>query len=672
MSALLANLRELISLALWLGMILLGGFWLVKASFNLTAREQLLAGLALGLVTETWLANLFSRVLPVPYSFWAAAGGVLALGLALSFPLSKKRIHELLRLPVYPGQWVALLGLGLLFFLAGRGLGILDDYQSLPTVSLMAAGDIPPHFALDPSVAFNYHYTTFLLTAQVVRLADLFVWVALDAVRGFGFALALILGFFYVKRITRSAVAGAVGVVFTMFNAGARWMLVFLPAGLLEKISANVRLIGSAASSAPNLISGLSGPWQVETGAPLLTPFAFGSGIGTASIWTFHAGESVISSLTAGLLLLTHNRWNSWRASIVSVILLSSLAIASELTAVTMGAAILLLTVVQVIRNRSLRIEPSLRRWVVIFAITGVLAAFQGGVITGAVAGVLARLTGTAGGDSYFTGGFRFLFPPVLLSSHLGYLSLANPYQALAALFEIGPLIIILPLVLIYGWKTYRWKRWWESAMFLVAVLSIIFSFLDYTGSAGPTAITRIQGALVGLPSTWAVPVLWLWACRRSETLKSWVAGLLTVSILGGVFLFGYEVIAAARPNPGTYLNLLDARLTRQYWNRLEPDALVFDPIAWRGVTVLGRPTDSHLTWYTSKPEWDILVKHPDPAAVSRYGFDYAYFGRKSFEAMPAEVIQDWESNPCVIRVEYLEQEFPPDSRTLYNIQACR
>ena len=672
MNALLANAREMLSLVLWLGMILLGGFWVVKASFNLSSREQLLSGLALGLVIETWLANLLSRLLPASVSFWVAALAVLLLGLSFSFPMSKSKILEMLRLPIYPAQWAGLLGLSLLLFLVGRGLGILDDYQSLPTVSLMAAGDIPPHFALDPSVAFNYHYTTFLLTAQVVRLTDQFVWVALDAVRSFGFALGLLLGFLYVKRITRSAMAGMVAVLFTMFNGGARWMLVFLPAGLLEKISTQIRLIGSAASSAPDLISGLAGPWQVETGAPLLTPFAFGSGLNTATIWTFHAGESAVSGLTAGLLLLTHNRWNSWRAYVVTVILLSSLAIASELSAVTLGVAILLLAIIQAFKTRSLKIEPSLRRWIVVFGVTGVFAAFQGGVITGAVNGILGRLLGAAAGESYFTGGFRFIFPPVLLSTHLGYLSLANPYQALAALFEIGPQIIFLPLVLIYGWKTYRWKRWWESALFLVAILSVIFSFLDYTGSAGPTAIARIQGGLVGLPSAWAVPVVWLWARNRSDMLKAWVAGLITISIFGGVFLFGYEVIAAARPNPGTYLNLLDARLTRQYWNRLEPDALVFDPIAWRGVTVLGRPTNSHQTWYTSKPAWNTLVQHPDPISVSQYGFDYAYFGRDSFEGMPADVIKAWENNTCVIQMAYLEQEFPPDSRVLYDIRNCR
>jgi hypothetical protein len=30
------------------------------------------------------------------------------------------------------------------------GLAILDDYQNLPTTALIATGDIPPHFPLNP------------------------------------------------------------------------------------------------------------------------------------------------------------------------------------------------------------------------------------------------------------------------------------------------------------------------------------------------------------------------------------------------------------------------------------------------------------------------------------------------------------------------------------------
>ncbi len=36
----------------------------------------------------------------------------------------------------------------------GRGLGIADDFQNLPLTSLLAAGDIPLHFPLNPIAAF--------------------------------------------------------------------------------------------------------------------------------------------------------------------------------------------------------------------------------------------------------------------------------------------------------------------------------------------------------------------------------------------------------------------------------------------------------------------------------------------------------------------------------------
>jgi hypothetical protein len=666
-------LREMIEFGGWAMLWALGGWWLARSCFNLSRHEQLLCGVALGLALENWLSNLLARFFQIPQAFWLASAIVFLAGIAFSLPLKRDEWKEMTRIPFPIGQILGLVGLTLLLTLVGRGMAILEDYQNLPTISIMATGDIPPHFALDPKLVFNYHYDTLLFSTQLVKIGRMFVWVAIDVARGFGFALSLLLGSLYVRRVTRSQTAGIVSILAGMFVGGTRWMMLLLPENWLAAISNNINMIGSSASSASTLSSALLGPWQVETGSPFPIPFAFSSGINPPNIWTYHAGAGAISGIASAFLLLTHNRWRGWRSGFLSAILVASIALGAELGVVSLVGCLFLMAVIYMISNHTWKIPTTLRNWLIVGIIATAIAAFQGGVLTGAVSDLLVRIFphGAPANGSYFTGGFRFLWPPAFLSSHLGYLSFANPYQAAAALFEIGPLIFILPLVLIWGWKTYKFRRWYEAAFFLGAVLSIFLAFVDYTGSAGPTAITRIQAGLVNLPKGWAVPVLWVWARNRSANIKTGVAVLFFVSMFGGIALFGYEMIGVARPNYSTFITVLDARIMRDQWNKLEPGALVFDPIASRAPTVLGRYTNSNITWYTSKPEWSKLADSPKPRELRAYGFSYAYWDLKNWDLMDQDLQQLWK-DPCVKQISEYEVKIPYDFRRLFDIRECQ
>lgn len=663
---------ELVEFFSWVALWALGGWWLVRAAFNLSPHEQLLVGIATGLALENWLANLAAHFLPLPQPFWAAAALVFLSGLLFALFGEKKGLKGLFGFTLPPGQILALAGMTVLFTIVGRGMAILEDYQNLPEISLMATGDIPPHFALDPSKLFNYHYDTLLLSTQLVTVGHMYVWMALDIARGFGFALSLLLGYLYVRRVTRSQMAGFVGILMGMFVGGTRWLMLLLPESWLVKISENITMLGSAASSAANFGAAMVKPWAVDTGSPFPIPFAYTSGINPPRIWTYHAGAGAVSGLAAAILLLTHNRWRGWRGGLLTTALLASVALGAELSLVSMVVGFLVIAFVYAVTHRTWRIPSSLFRWLVVLAIAGVISLFQGGVITGVFSDILARIfpSATQGGGSYFTGGFRFLWPPAFLSTHLGYLSFANPYQAAAAFFEIGPMVIILPLVLVWGWKTYRWGRWYETVGFVNSVLSILLAFVDYTGSAGATALTRVQSALVALPKNWAVPVLWRWGANRSSRIKIIIAALFVISMFGGVVLFGFEMIGAARPTYSTFISILDARIMRDYWNRLEPGALVFDPIATRAPTVFGRPTDSNETWYVHKPEWEKLAEQPRTKDLRAYGFSYAYFDSRYWEQMDPAVQATWE-DACVKMIVQEEAQEPYDFRRLYDIRSC-
>ncbi len=672
MSLIINNLGDLFAILAWAALWALGGVWMTRRAFNLHPNEQALVGLAVGLTLENWLANLIGRFLSVPAAFWLSAGLVFLAGLAISLPLWRKNPLWLVRIPISPLQWAGLIGLAFVLITVGRGLAILDDYQNLPMTSIIATGDIPPHFALDPKVIFDYHYGTLLFAAQLMRVGGLHAWNSIDIVRGFAFALALFLSFLWVRRVTGSKLAGLVAILMGMFAGGTRWLMLLLPDALLKQISANLHMIGSAAQTANTFYTALPGPWAVNSGATWGFPFAFANGINTPSIWTYHAGAGALAGLIGGFLLLTHNRWRGWPAALITTLSLAAIPLNNETTFIRLCVGFVIVLLLFMLMRRTTHLPATLTRWFWMLLPAGLIALVQGGVLTGIAAGLLARLSGQASGSSYFSFGFSLFWPPALLSSHLGSLPLFNPYTLLTALFEIGPVILLLPFALIYGVKAFRSGRWYEAFLIVLPIISVVTMVIQYTGNAGPTALNRVQGMLIGLASgNFAVAGMWLWARGRSETARVLAGSLLSVVMFGGVVLFGFELLAAVHPVRATFVDVLDARVEADYWNRLEPDALVFDSSSSRSATIFGRKTDAGITWYESKPAWEALVKAPNPANLRAAGFDYVYLDQAYWNKL-GPTYQQALIGPCVKLVKEYDWDGPPsDFRRLLDIRQC-
>src|SRR5258707_5645932 len=241
----LKALSDFAPLAVWASLWIVGGWLLAACLFHLRRFETALVGVSIGLVAETWLANFLAQILPVVSAFWLAAACVLVGGLAAGLQGGRRALLEKFSFSV--GPWLILILLTLLFISIGRGLAIFEDYQNLPTISLMAAGDIPPHFALDPQFRFNYHYLVLLFAAQFMRLGSMSPWTALDISRGLIVALPLMLAGLWSYRMTGSRLAAFLSAVMLMFAGGARWLLLLLPQSLLQNLSSQITLIGSAA-----------------------------------------------------------------------------------------------------------------------------------------------------------------------------------------------------------------------------------------------------------------------------------------------------------------------------------------------------------------------------------------------------------------------------------------
>jgi hypothetical protein len=647
---------------------LLGGWLIAVRSFNLPRHEQTLIGLALGLTLGNWSANLLAQVMPLPYAFWLAALLVLAAGIALAWPLKFREMLAAARESLLP--WLAVAVIVFIMYKIGRGLAIFDDFQNLPVVSIMAAGDVPPHFSLNPSLRFGYHYFLLFLSAQFVRLGDMYPFTALDLARALTFGLMIVLLALWVRRVTSNRLAGWLAAILMAFTGGVRWLLLLFPASVLEKIAAQVQLMGSGKETGAEFLQNLVSPWVIGGDGPMPFPFAFANGVHTPLVMAL-GGIGVFDTLILVILLLTYERWKHWSAAVVTTILLASLAFANEVVLALLLAGAGVALVVYWIAKRTVRPPRSLWPWVIAAAAALVIALFQGGMLTEVLRNLLS-----GGRASYFDVSFSFAWPPMVVSSHLGPLTFDNGWKILLAFLELGPIILVFPFVVWHGIKIVKEERWFEAAIAGAAFVSLLTIFIQYEGTAGITATTRMLGMCMLACKLMAVPLLWDWARERSESLKIGLAAAVAVTIFGGVVLFGIELIAARKPVYSYFLSSMDVQMEKEYWNRLEPDALVFDPSPSRAPTVFGRFTDAYLTWMDPKPEWQELVAAPDPYQLQAAGFDYVYFDIRYWENLSPENQALLES-PCVVLVKQVdgtrsENDLRADFRRLLDIRACK
>jgi hypothetical protein len=646
----------------------LGGWLMTLRWFALESHERGLIGFGLGLVIANWLGNFLARVLPLPAAFWAAAFLTVVLGLIAAWPLKRDLLPQKLN-----GNWIlwlAFIAGVIIFTLIGRGLGMLDEYQNLPTLSIMATGDIPPHLPGSPDVRYGYHYFLILLGVQFMRIAAAPPWTALDLARGLTLTLAIAFTGLFAWRLTRSKTVAWLSSAFFAFASGTRWLLLLLPATLINRISSSLTLIGSGRDTASNLFEALAVPWQVEGSGPIPFPFAFVNGVNAPAIMT-HNGYGVSANLILLLLLLLAGQQRTWKAGVPFVILLASLALANEVDFAIVYLGIVLLAIVWAIQSRTIRPPQSAWFWIIVVVLAGVFALVQGGLPTEVVFGRL--FPSTSQSESYFRVGFS-LVPPTVVSSHLGKLAVFNPIQLLAALFEIGPLVLVLPLVLIWGYKALHKEKWFEAALAASVIPSLLSIFVQYSGNAGPTATTRLLSNMFFVCKILAVPLLWLWLQNKPEWKHGVAYVLGAMAMLAGLVLFAIELIVIPRPVYTEFLSDMDARFYEEYWDRLSPpSAWVFDPDPSRSLTIFGRQANSTINWGVTTPEYTALIENPDPYLLNAAGYRYVYADKEYWKLYPAQLEQ-----PCVNVLKTVEGaklshgELIPDFRQLADISECK
>jgi hypothetical protein len=647
-----------------------GGFLLVSHSFHLKAREKLAAGVAAGFLIYIVLSNLLAQLLPLSVAYWSSAALIFLTGLLLAL-LTPKGAR--ISLKTFSGwRHIVILGVVILVFtLILRGLAIFDDYYHLPMISVMATGDVPPHFYLDPSLHLPYHYGLQVFAASMVRLGGFFPWSAWDISRAIVFGFTVILAWLWIRRVTGRQLPAYLGTGLLIFGGAARWLLLFIPTPFLARMGANLHMDLSGLAAGGDLVTALANRWPLNGGGPFPFPYAFASGILEPLNLQLGATGAMWEMTILLLLLIWKPRKNSIVGTITISLLLASLALSAENVYALVVAGMAIILLFMLIRNR-IQHKPGsltvLTTWGIPVVISGIFALFQGGYITGGFMSVISSLIGR----SYpmvttdFQG-FSLRWPPAVPSGHFGPLSLIDPGQFVIMLAEAGLALLLLPVAVIYWLRKLGRANRLPQALAAGCVISLLVPvFIRYGLDFD---ITRLVGASLWLGFALAFPILWLWLVNARSEYRI-LAGIgYGVAIFAGLVMFAVELIAIPAVQTTYYLQYQESDFSKPYWNRLEKNAQVLDSIPERAVLLFGRASYAAEDVYRRSPAWEALVINPDPSSVAAAGYSYVYMDQNWWQSISPQV-QAAYSQPCV-HLEAEKKLAGSQDRKLYNVEAC-
>jgi len=617
-------------------------------------------------VSMPYEKNTFDTVL----SFWLSAIFILIFGILLTLIFKNhKSVLKSFNFPL--SYWIPFVVVTVIFFMIGRGLAIFDDYQNLPVTSYIASGVIPPNFVLNPDFSFDYHYLMLLNAAQWMRIADLFPWTALDLTRAIFFGLTLLYTAILSRRITFNWISGWIAALFVAFAGGLRWLLLFLPNSILNTVSNNINMIGSGLGTADNLKTALISNWAVEGAGPIPFPFAFGNGYHTISVME-HDGTGLMGTVLALLIILLFQKWRNIQGKIIVSLLISTMALIDEIWFVFFIIAAFLLYFFLFLRKHKFPRKLIYEDFILFIIIPILFSIVQGGVLTGVFSGILTKILGESAAISnqYYSINFPLRWPPAFISAHLGELFLTKWTHLLVAFFEVGPVIFLFPLFLIWGWKSYKNNYHVYSILSLASIISLLMVFVQYQGSAGVSATKRLTLFATDLLIIFAIPIIWRSLKYKKVVFTSVVASLIFVTMIGGIVNFAIESMAAREPVLSYFIDPIDAIVQEKYWDRLEYDAMVFDTNPSRSATIFARPLISNINWYEQTEEYIKLLKNPDPYAMNSNGYHYVYWTRSSWENLSSSARKLFQ-NSCIIEEFRVENDLG-DFRWLLDISACK
>lgn len=660
----------------WLSVVVIwavGGWLLATHAFRLKSQERIIVGFGLGLVSYLWFINIFGRWISPLWVFTGSA--VLVLGIGVVFAWKGERPVLDWR-DLRSWRWV-LLGLFLVWFISrmAKGMAIFDDRKNVSIISTMAAGDIPPHHYMNSAVYFAYHYGFQLLGASMMRLGGLLPWSAFDLskaiVGAYLFLLAALLG----KRYTGRTWTGFVIACVLAFAAGTRYLLLLLPTSLMNNIDPLIyvrspdEVVGMPLSEALRL--GIA----MGDGPPAPLSYAFMNGIGWPIVMAVHAGPSTLSLVIMLLVWLTASRIKKPISLIILTILFSLWALVWESSYGLVLLAGLLIAAYWFITGRK-KLDEDFKWTLLALILSAPIALLQGGTTTEVFWGIVSGSSSSTAitGDATTLAGFAFQWPPAIFSSQLDAMSIFSPLELLVAIFELGPVVLLAPLITWWSWKRFREGDWMIGILVLSAWIGFVFpTLIRYEYNRDIVRFTK--HALI----IWTIVLAVMLFSQTAKLRKEWqylIGAALILMVFSGFVVFGSAITAAGQAVLSeNVINGLDSRVSRDTWDQLSPGSEVFDPHVWRATSLTGRLT--HVVTgpmsynYELSPEWWALRKNPTVAGMLADGYQYVYIDQGWWAGLTEEAREDL-SQPCVGVITELVDAERDQFRRLISLENCQ
>jgi hypothetical protein len=647
-----------------------GGWLIVSHVFKLGGEERLVVGIATGFLLFIGFANLFSHVFDNGTPYWSSALVILAFGISVAWRSHKKPWLDKSDLK----SWGQLLALGLLtwlFFSIQLGLGLFDDFEQLPMISIMGTGDIPPHFYLDPDFYFAYHYGLQVWAASLIQQARLLPWSAWDLTKAVAIALTIVLGWIYVKRLTHNHVAATLGSILLTLASGTRWLFLFLPYSTLVKIQEDLKLVNSATDIGSDFASVIASPMAMAGQGLVPFPFAYHNGIFTPVISVLGHSGAIPYVIALVFLLLVGRHGINFPGMLILSMIFAVMALGAEnlFTFVWIALVVILITVFfQKFKHMEGPVRKQIFLWAGVLVISALLSAFQGGFITETVRSILARLFGEVAMQSSNVYHFSLRWPPGLYTAHLGVLSVSRPLEFLTLVMELGPTLFLGPLAIYYSIRCIRRGDWATASLGIGGFLLILFPFFIAYGVDRST--TRLPATGLWLWLLICIPLLWRLARNRGRWGRNLGMIFYGLLVFGALIIFGVQLTTMPNPQNTYFVNPADARFARMYYDQLPDSAQILDKTPYRAVTIFGRAVRAYVSVYDPLPGWQALIDNPQPATVLEAGYQYIYMDNDWWSKIPAATRNELEYG-CAVYVgdpEYYKQS----ARWLIDLSSCK
>lgn len=649
---------------------MVGGWFIVAHAFKLRSSERLITGIATGFLLYIGLANLFVHLLAIQWAFGAAAIIIILFGILVTWMDKRERGIPWADLK----SWPNLIALGLLtwlFFSIQLGLGLFDDFEQLPMVSIMGTGDIPPHFYLDPDFYFAYHYGLQVWAANLINQARLLPWSAWDLTKAFAIALTLVLGWIFVLRATRSKLAAWLGTIVLTLGSGTRWLFLFLPYSILIKIQEQLGLVNSATDIGHEFATVIASPMAMAGQGLVPFPFAYHNGIFTPVISVLGHSGAIPYVIALTILLLVPGIELSLSGAAVMTVIFAVMALGAENLFTFVWIALAFLLLISLIMRRKNPTLISTKQWLYwagIVVLSALLSAFQGGFITETVRGILAGLFNATTAQSSNVYAFGLRWPPGLYTAHLGVLTLFNPLEFITLIVELGPVLFLGPVVVYYAIRCIKRGAWMPATLGLSGLLLILVPFFVHYGVDRST--TRLPATGLWLWLLLGLPLLWHLVKTRGRLIRDLIMVFYAISTFGGLIIFGIQMTTMPNPQNTYFVNPADSRFAKMYYDQFPEGTQILDKTPFRAVTIFGRAVRAYESVYDPLPEWSELINDPDPEKVHAAGYQYIYMNQEWWKEI-SKATRDKLEFGCATYVgepEYYKQT----ARWLIDLSECR